>query len=199
MKSSHGADTFRVAQDQQATSSIAAQSNCFVMKTGCLRETSMVPAFAMAEQANHISVCVLTYKRPDFLKRLLGDLAKQETAGRFTYSIVVADNDGQGSAEALVSDFAAASAVPVTYCVEPQQNISLARNTAIANATGDFIAFIDDDEFPAKRWLLTLFEACEKMASTVYSDLSSATSTKRHPNGFSRVDSTNGLHIRQGS
>jgi succinoglycan biosynthesis protein ExoM len=81
---------------------------------------------------------------------------------RFTYSIVVADNDSQRSAEALVSDFAAAAPIPVTYCVEPQQNISLARNRAIANATGDFIAFIDDDEFPAKRWLLTLFEACDK-------------------------------------
>ena len=46
--------------------------------------------------------------------------------------------------------------------MEPQQNISLTRNKAIANATGDFIAFIDDDEFPAKRWLLTLFEASGK-------------------------------------
>src|SRR6266436_5039410 len=116
----------------------------------------------MTNETNHISVCVLTYKRPDFLKRLLGDLAKQERGGRFTYSIVVADNDGQESAEALVSDFAAVAPVPVKYCVEAQQNISLARNRAIANATGDFIAFIDDDEFPEKRWLLTLFEACEK-------------------------------------
>src|SRR6266436_240676 len=116
----------------------------------------------MTNETNHISVCVLTYKRPDFLKRLLGDLAKQERGGRFTYSIVVADNDGQESAEALVSDFAAVAPIAVTYCVEPQQNISLARNRAIANATGDFIAFIDDDEFPAKRWLLTLFEACDK-------------------------------------
>jgi succinoglycan biosynthesis protein ExoM len=38
----------------------------------------------------------------------------------------------------------------------------LTRNRAIENASGDFIAFIDDDEFPAKRWLLTLFEACDK-------------------------------------
>jgi glycosyltransferase involved in cell wall biosynthesis len=43
--------------------------------------------------------------------------------------------------------------------VQPQQNISLTRNKAIENATGDFIAFIDDDEFPIKRWLVTLFRA----------------------------------------
>jgi glycosyltransferase involved in cell wall biosynthesis len=73
--------------------------------------------------------------------------------------VVVADNDRLRSAEAVVSDFAAACNIPITYCVEPQQNISLARNKAIDNATGDFIAFIDDDEFPTQNWLLTLFKA----------------------------------------
>jgi succinoglycan biosynthesis protein ExoM len=96
------------------------------------------------------------------LKRLLQTLERQETGGLFTFSIVVADNDTQRSAEPLVSDFAADAAIAVTYCVEPQQNISLARNKALANATGDFIAFIDDDEFPTKRWLLTLLEACNR-------------------------------------
>jgi succinoglycan biosynthesis protein ExoM len=125
----------------------------------------VISFLAMTKEIPHISVCILTYKRPEFLKRLLGHLVDQETGRRFTYSVVVADNDGLRSAEALVSDFAAASPVPVAYCVEPQQNISLARNKAIENATGEFFAFIDDDEFPAKRWLLTLFEACEKYAA----------------------------------
>ena len=116
----------------------------------------------MTTETKHISVCVCTYKRPESLKRLLGELANQETEGRFTFSIVVADNDGLRSAEALLSDFAVGAPTSVTYCVEPQQNISLTRNRAIENASGDFIAFIDDDEFPAKRWLLTLFEACGK-------------------------------------
>jgi glycosyltransferase involved in cell wall biosynthesis len=116
----------------------------------------------MSNGVKHISVCICTYKRPEFLRRLLRDLGAQETDGRFTYSIVVADNDQFRSAEAVVSAFAAASNIPVTYCVEPQQNISKARNKAIENANGDFIAFIDDDEFPTRRWLLTLFEACKE-------------------------------------
>jgi succinoglycan biosynthesis protein ExoM len=114
----------------------------------------------LSDRPNHVSVCICTYRRPQLLRRLLQALETQETEGLFTFSIVVADNDGERSAEALVADFAADAAITVTYCVEPRQNISLARNRAIANAIGDFIAFIDDDEFPAKRWLLTLFEAC---------------------------------------
>jgi succinoglycan biosynthesis protein ExoM len=47
------------------------------------------------------------------------------------------------------------------YCVEPQQNIALARNKALANAQGEFVAFIDDDELPGEEWLLKLFQTCE--------------------------------------
>jgi succinoglycan biosynthesis protein ExoM len=105
----------------------------------------------------HISVCICTYKRPQLLKRLVNDLAAQETSALFTYSIVVADNDQSRSAEMVIANFMAESHINVVYCVEPQQNISRARNKAIENTSGDFVAFIDDDEFPTQRWLLTLF------------------------------------------
>jgi succinoglycan biosynthesis protein ExoM len=110
----------------------------------------------------HIAVCICTYKRPDYLRRLLKEVASQETGGLFTYSIVIADNDESESARPVVSEFAASSAVQIKYCVEPVQNIALARNKAIANASGDFIAWIDDDEFPKQGWLLNAFNTCTK-------------------------------------
>src|SRR3989449_3947897 len=116
----------------------------------------------MLPKTNHISVCICTYKRPRFLKRLLEELGVQDSGGLFTYSIVVADNDLSESAKPVVDDFTAVSPITVTYCVESRQNIALARNKAIENANGDFVAFIDDDEFPTKRWLLTLFTACNE-------------------------------------
>src|SRR5579863_5318632 len=119
---------------------------------------------AMNNQTKHISVCICTYKRPQFLKRLLTELDGQDTGGLFTYSIVVADNDQSQSAKPVVTDFLATSAIPVTYCVQPRQNIALTRNKAIENAHGDFVAFIDDDEFPTKTWLLTLFNAYNEYA-----------------------------------
>jgi cellulose synthase/poly-beta-1,6-N-acetylglucosamine synthase-like glycosyltransferase len=92
----------------------------------------------------------------------LEGLGKQETDGLFAYSIVVVDNDHLQSAEHVVSIFASASEIAVTYYVEPQQSIAMARNKALGHAAGDFIAFIDDDEFPEQRWLLTLFKTCEE-------------------------------------
>lgn len=116
----------------------------------------------MNTSGDHICVCICTYKRPQLLQRLLEGLRSQSTDGRFTYSIVVVDNDRSRTAEPVVSDFAHASSIPVRYFVESQQNIALARNKAIENADGNYVAFIDDDEFPIRNWLLTLFDTCRR-------------------------------------
>jgi succinoglycan biosynthesis protein ExoM len=109
-----------------------------------------------------ISVCVCTYRRPELLRRLLFELGKQETAGQFSYSIVVADNDRRRSARNIVAQFTRSASVATTYCVEVEQNVALARNKAVEHARGDYIAFIDDDEFPPADWLMRMLGACEQ-------------------------------------
>lgn len=116
----------------------------------------------MTDRAHHISVCLCTYNRTLLLKRVLSELDHQITRDRFTYSIVVCDNDGERSAEQAVAEFSSTSSIPVKYCVEAQQSISLARNKSIEQASGDLIAFIDDDEFPDECWLLNLFDTLNK-------------------------------------
>ncbi len=113
-------------------------------------------------ESKHIAVCVCTYRRPASLRRLLLKLLKQETRGLFNYSIITVDNDDQRSAEGAVNEVKAISHVPVVYCNEPRQNIARARNKAVEIATGEFIAFIDDDEFPCECWLLEMFQACTR-------------------------------------
>ena len=105
----------------------------------------------------HISVCICTYKRPVPLKRLLDDLKQQETGGLFTFSVVVADNDEEEAGRAAVAEALNSSPFHIAYCAEPKRGIARARNTVIAHAEGDFLALIDDDEFPISTWLLKLF------------------------------------------
>lgn len=114
----------------------------------------------MIDERPHITVCVCTYKRQRLLTKLLKELANQDSDDLFSYSIVVVDNDRLGSAEGVIADFRAASSVDVSYEIEPRQNICLARNKGIDRASGEFVAFIDDDEFPARRWLVNLFQTC---------------------------------------
>lgn len=108
---------------------------------------------------NHISVCICTFKRPQMLSNLLSSLQNQKTENLFTYSVIVVDNDIKQSAEKAVNDFLIKSLIPVDYHCESEQNIALARNKAVSNTRGNFIAFIDDDEFPNDTWLLNLFKA----------------------------------------
>jgi glycosyltransferase involved in cell wall biosynthesis len=110
----------------------------------------------------HITVCICTYKRTRFLKLLLEKLHTQHTEDQFSYSVVVVDNDCLQSAKPVVLEYARVSRIAIKYCVESQQNIALARNMAIRNAIGDYVVFIDDDEFPTPKWLLTMLLSCTK-------------------------------------
>ena len=97
------------------------------------------------------------------LRELLLSLNAQATNDVFSYRVRVVDNDGDRSAFPVLNEFSALAKIPVSYDVEPRQNIALARNRAVSDACSDFIALIDDDESPSRDWLLHLFRAIETM------------------------------------
>jgi glycosyltransferase involved in cell wall biosynthesis len=107
---------------------------------------------------NHISVCICTYKRAVLLSNLLEKLQEQHTDSLFTYSAVIVDNDVNESAKTVVETFKQKSSFNIDYFIEPKQNISLARNKAVGSAIGNFIALIDDDEYPGPSWLLNFYK-----------------------------------------
>lgn len=123
------------------------------------------PKESTGDNRSHITVCICTYKRPQLLMRLLQAVDKQRTNGLLDLSIIVVDNDCAESAKALVRAFSERCSVSVAYYCEPAQSISLARNLAIEHSRGDFIAFVDDDEFPQDDWLLKLYKACEQFSA----------------------------------
>ena len=87
------------------------------------------------------------------LDRLSRTIASLTTEGNFTYSVVVCDNDAGRSGERAVELVRQESSLKIAYFIQPEKNIALARNTTVINATGEYIAFIDDDEFPDAGWL----------------------------------------------
>jgi glycosyltransferase involved in cell wall biosynthesis len=93
---------------------------------------------------------------------LLSALARQETGDLFGYSVTVVDNDQAETARAAVEACRRDTGLSIRYYLEPEQNIALARNRAVSHASGDLVAFIDDDEFPRSGWLLTLYTALQR-------------------------------------
>jgi succinoglycan biosynthesis protein ExoM len=75
---------------------------------------------------------------------------------------VIVDNDINQSAHDIIKKCADQSEIQIQYFVEADQNIALARNKSIEHSQGGYVAFIDDDEFPARNWLLLLFQEINK-------------------------------------
>jgi succinoglycan biosynthesis protein ExoM len=113
-----------------------------------------------------ISVCICTLKRPSIIGTL-DSIAAQRLPSDVEVEAVVVDNDAERSAEAAVSAWAASAPIAVTYAVEPERNIALARNRALSLASGERLAFIDDDEVATPFWLSTLLAAEKKYAADV--------------------------------
>lgn len=112
-----------------------------------------------------ISVCICTFRRPELLARLLESLAAQETGAEFDFEIVVTDNDQGRSAEAVARRFEERLPGKVIYDCEPEQNIAMARNRGVRNARGNYIAYIDDDEYATSDWLLRLYSVQKQFAA----------------------------------
>lgn len=104
------------------------------------------------------SVCVATYKRPELLEKLLRSLDRQYLPNRVTMEVIVVDNDPDRSGAPILSNFRNTRRRSFSYYVQPHKNISLTRNMAVAQASGQYILFIDDDETASPRWLYFLLK-----------------------------------------
>ena len=104
-----------------------------------------------------ISLCIATYRRADRLAALLSDLESQQ---QLPDEVIIVDNAPAGSARAVVEAHAAAhKSFQLHYAIQPERGIAITRNLTVAMASGDWVAFIDDDERAPPAWLAQLLEA----------------------------------------
>lgn len=99
------------------------------------------------------SVAICTKDRPDRLARLLGSLARLAAPGPF--EIIVVDNAPADARPREVVRSAAAA----RYVVEPRAGLDFALNAAIGAASGDVLAYLDDDVTVDCGWLGGLRQA----------------------------------------
>ncbi|MCH8620579.1 glycosyltransferase family A protein [Undibacterium sp. TS12] len=99
-----------------------------------------------------LSICICTYKRPVLLRRLLQAVLEQ-TGLVVSIEVVVVDNDTEQSAATVLAEMGAVLGSRLRSVNLANPNISLARNAAVAAASGKWIVMIDDDEVPVANWL----------------------------------------------
>ncbi|MHB9029582.1 MAG: glycosyltransferase family 2 protein [Candidatus Latescibacterota bacterium] len=109
-----------------------------------------------------ISVVMCTYNRAGMLRNALASLIGLETNGKFTFEIIVVDDASTDITSAVVSELRAGSPVPVRYIRAEGRGVARARNSGIAAASGEWIAFFDDDQLAAPDWLESLRAFAER-------------------------------------
>src|SRR4051794_21934527 len=96
------------------------------------------------------SVVVCTHRRPDMVPGLLKAIERLEP---HPDQLVLVDND-PGTDDV----FALAKAAGAHYIREDRRGLDNARRAGLAAASGDLVAFTDDDCLPSERWLRDLPE-----------------------------------------
>ena len=121
-------------------------------------DTLPFPMTSASDRAVMRSVCVVipTFRRPQGLALAINSVVAQTGLDDVGLSLIICDNSPEASARAQVAAFAASAPIAVTYVHEPKTGVANARNSAVAAAHSDFIAFLDDDEEAPATWLSAL-------------------------------------------
>jgi succinoglycan biosynthesis protein ExoM len=111
-----------------------------------------------AAEVLNVSIAIPTQRRPEGLARAVRSVFRQTGVDLSRLELVIVDNDAAGSAAAMARQLAAEAPFEVRYAHEPAAGVANARNASLAAASGELIAFIDDDEEAAPGWLAALIE-----------------------------------------
>ncbi|KAA0577852.1 glycosyltransferase family 2 protein [Azospirillum sp. B21] len=138
---------------------------------------SAISATAVPGIAASIVVC--THRRPELLGACLDSLIGQRVGGGSPdlvhgipgiHEILVIDNSALAEGRPVVESRQAAFAlrgVPLRHVLEERPGVSFARNRGVAEAAGELIVFIDDDERACDGWLERLLEPFHRLGDAV--------------------------------
>jgi glucosyl-dolichyl phosphate glucuronosyltransferase len=105
-----------------------------------------------------LSLLVCTYNRCADLRDLLETALAQETEGRFTYEVVVVDNNSTDATRAVVDEFISAGHGNLRYIFEARQGKSHALNTGLKAVRGWAYVIADDDFVLPADWARGIYD-----------------------------------------
>jgi GT2 family glycosyltransferase len=128
--------------------------------TAARRRAAALPDRPAEVRADDVTVVICTRDRPEELARCLAALGRSTAAPR---EIVVVDNAPSTEDTRLL----AGRTPGVRYVREPRPGLDIARNTGLAAATTDLVAYTDDDTEPHVDWTWRIREAFDDDPSIV--------------------------------
>jgi glycosyltransferase involved in cell wall biosynthesis len=110
-------------------------------------------------QIVNFTVAIPTYNGAKTLPLVLERLRSQLDTDSISWEILVIDNNSNDDTALIVQTYQAnwAYSPPLRYCFELKQGLAFARQCAIHETRGEWIAFLDDDNLPATNWVSAAF------------------------------------------
>ena len=108
-----------------------------------------------------LAIGLCAYKRPEMLLTCLKSLDDMKRLDDLNFCIIIADNDIEASSKETVEEFKNNTDIDLYYKIEPGRGIPFARNNILRQAEKlgiTELAFIDDDEYVSKDWLINFWE-----------------------------------------
>ena len=102
-----------------------------------------------------ISAIICTHNRDTYLGAAIDSLLAQNTA--LGFEVIVVDNGSSDRTAEVVKQ--RLSDPRLKYVFEPVLGLSVARNTGAVNASGEILAYLDDDAVASASWLQILYSA----------------------------------------
>jgi glycosyltransferase involved in cell wall biosynthesis len=150
---------------------------------------SIFPQWTMSQKTRKdkfpmpaVSVIIPTYNRAEFLRLAITSVLNQTFQD---FEIIVVDDTSEDHTHEVVSDFSDKRIKYIRH--EVNKRVAAARNTGVLNSSGDYIAFLDDDDewLPRKLQMqVALLEDGPSTLGGVYT-------------GFTQIDRSTGQILQQ--
>ena len=102
------------------------------------------------------SVIIPTYSRRDLLLKTINAVARQKNISLDKFELVIVDNGSKDETKEVVKNFADQNEQINIIYIKLKRNYGadFARNVAVLNSRGNFLAFTDDDCIVPDNWLI---------------------------------------------
>ncbi|MFL6353171.1 MAG: glycosyltransferase family 2 protein [Bryobacteraceae bacterium] len=113
---------------------------------------------AAAKTAN-LSLIICTHNRCGQLVRCLETI--QRLKFERPWELIIVDNGSTDATAVVIQEFVKAAPFPIFYVSQPKLGLGSARNAGLVAASGEILAFTDDDCYPAADFLSRVWSAFE--------------------------------------
>lgn len=114
------------------------------------------------------TVAIPTYNGANRLPEVLEKLKAQISTESIRWEILIVDNNSTDNTAQLIHHYQQnwTDSYPLRYTLETQQGASFARLTAVREAKGKWVGFLDDDTIPAENWVTAAYQFGENHPKT---------------------------------